>query len=191
MSEHLVPDPMEATVLLPVVLRDGQWRVWPDHQLPRVREGTQGRLIIPRFALLDKTLQTLMKANEKVQALSANTVVRLRLCQAAGAEKETELRLLEPLQMIRTGAKRAQCGPCRCLLLRWNEEAASLNHAYTLASEHLEKGRRTHGGNVFRKVFYSSEGDQWRPLMELRDALFRDVFAADEHVVRQLTHEAE
>lgn len=51
----------------------------------------------------------------------------------------------------------------------------SLNHAYTVLSEHFEPHRISHTGNVYEQILYQERNGMWYPLK-----LFRDGEIADE-----------
>lgn len=55
--------------------------------------------------------------------------------------------------------------------------AASLNHAFTLLSEHYEPWRKSHTGNIYDRMLYQEANEKWYPLNVLRDA----ALAKDEH----------
>ena len=48
--------------------------------------------------------------------------------------------------------------------------AQSLNHAFTILSEHYETGRLSHTGSVYQRVFYQEKDGHWYPLGNLRDS---------------------
>src|SRR5690606_35504250 len=78
--------------------------------------------------------------------------------------------LLEPLPLAFHGTKVAELGSCHCRLegVEVDEPIVSINHAYTRLSERFESRRRSHSGNVFKKVFFA-DGDFLLPLKVLRD----------------------
>lgn len=51
-----------------------------------------------------------------------------------------------------------------------DEEAISLNHAFTMLSEVYEPWRKSHTGNIYDQFFYQEEDGKWFPLSLLRDA---------------------
>ena len=52
------------------------------------------------------------------------------------------------------GGKKSVLSACEILIPFLNQTATSLNHAYTMISQHLETDRKSHTGNVFDRVFY-------------------------------------
>lgn len=75
--------------------------------------------------------------------------------------------LLEPLIVSIDGSERAKLNECHCGILHLNRAARSLNHAFTLLSEHFETDRLSHTGNVFRQGFTKQNG-HWVCLDDLR-----------------------
>ena len=65
------------------------------------------------------------------------------------------------------GSERAKLSECRCGIFLLQKEARSLNHAFTLLSEHFETERLSHTGNVFRQGFTKHNG-HWVCLDDLR-----------------------
>jgi hypothetical protein len=49
------------------------------------------------------------------------------------------------------------------------DKAFSLNHAYTLLSEKIEKHRISHTGNIYKRCYYQEKNGKWYPLKLLRD----------------------
>lgn len=69
--------------------------------------------------------------------------------------------LKEPLQLKFRGTKQPTLLDCKCFIPALNETAQSLNHAYSLISTEYEKHRRSHSRNVFHKIFYLSNNEDY------------------------------
>jgi hypothetical protein len=63
---------------------------------------------------------------------------------------------------------------CQCYIPRLETKSRSVNHAYTIISDHFEKLRMAKGGNVFRKVYYVDPTGHWVPIGKKRDLLRSD-----------------
>lgn len=57
------------------------------------------------------------------------------------------------------------------------EPVISLNHAFTILSEHYEPWRKSHTGNIYERVFYQEKNGKWYQLEILRNI----ALAKDEH----------
>lgn len=60
-------------------------------------------------------------------------------------------------------------GPVRMINHPELNNAISLNHAYTLLSEKIEKHRISHTGNIYKRCYYKEKNGKWYPLKLLRD----------------------
>lgn len=94
-------------------------------------------------------------------------------------EALARIRLKEDLKLEFSLGTRGRLSPCRCTIPVLGVSAYSINHAYTLLSEHYEASRRSHTGNVFTlgRVY---EGRQWRSLDDLRWCVRKKVAAEAE-----------
>jgi hypothetical protein len=166
-----VPDSNEQSVEIPVRTTVGGFVEFPNKRLPHFKEGWIARLIIPA--------QAFEKEEEALRYLKTDTRMALKkgagVVIALGEGGRVEVKLEDDLYMTMRGAKLAFCEPVRCLLVREKAQAESLNQAYTIASELYEKGRRSHGGSIFRNVHYEASPGIWEPLEHLRDTLFLHV----------------
>lgn len=66
-------------------------------------------------------------------------------------------------------------GPVKMLNHPELNNAISLNHAYTLLSEKIEKHRLSHTGNIYKRCYYQEANGKWYPLKLLRDNMKIDV----------------
>lgn len=79
--------------------------------------------------------------------------------------------LLQDLRLRYRGDQKAWLDECECTITALEKSlgkpAASLNHAFTLASTHFETKRRQHNANVFIRA-WTHVGGQWHRLDQLR-----------------------
>lgn len=64
-------------------------------------------------------------------------------------------------------------------LVQVTDPIRSLNHAYTILSEHFEPHRISHTGNVYEQVLYQEANGYWYPLKLFRDGKIAD----EEHAI--------
>ncbi len=90
--------------------------------------------------------------------------------------------LEEDLRFDLSLGKPAGLTDCRCRIPALPAAARSVNHAYTLISQHFEPHRRSHTGNVFEKVLaWNPKAQNWRRLADLRSGKVR---ALEENLIR-------
>lgn len=90
---------------------------------------------------------------------------------------------MRPLMMRTRGTKPPQLVDCPCQIASLNQQAVSLNHAFTIISTAFETKRRSHSGNVFSRV-YAKAGSMWEPLERFRErALSRQQASAGKAVL--------
>ena len=182
----LINDPLMKTVIIPVVYKDGRFKLSDDRDLPKIKEGAVGYLEMSEFSVLDHELLNELQAESDVQMLPAeenvyfgvshnmvpsnlrNKLLTPEKLKIISNYRFIEVKLLEPLTLHLRGSKTPQLLDCKCLIpsLR-NIEARSMNHAFTLISRHYEKKRRSHSGNVFQRGYYY-DGKRWLSFDKLR-----------------------
>jgi hypothetical protein len=181
----IIPDPLSRTVKIPIRIVDGKPCLYPDGELPKLKDNVIGDLILPAYALLNKedadhyteTFKEVCLAKgttlmaqinpEKVPSKQHWLAVRLNLPGAPGAM--VEFVLLKEQQILQRGTKPARLLPCKCNIPSLDQEARSINHAYSLISQAFEPDRISHTGNAFTKVFYfDNRRNIWQPLKALR-----------------------
>ena len=79
-----------------------------------------------------------------------------------------EVQLNADLYLQVRGDQETRLSSCSCTILALNEEALSLNHAFTLISEAYETKRRSHSGNVFDRGYFVQASGSWQSLDQLR-----------------------
>ncbi|MGB5055481.1 MAG: hypothetical protein WBO24_13905 [Nitrospirales bacterium] len=185
-----VPDPTEKTVQIPVRMVDGEIQTEYGTELPLLREGTLGELIVRASDVKDKHWLDLLTREQPIVFLGKGTTVRVIMSRGAspapGEAALPEVNRSEFLRFVRghtadvilqtdqllllRGNKPGELQPCPCQIPALKRTAESLNQAYSLLSEVYEPHRRSHTGNVFDKAFAKpTEGDKWLSLRDLRD----------------------
>ena len=82
-----------------------------------------------------------------------------------------KVRIEEPLRLEIIGENFGRLLDCKCKIESLNQEADSVNHAYTLISTAFEPERKSHTGNVFSKVFVQRHDKKWVTLDALRQTI--------------------
>lgn len=180
-----VPDPLLKTTKIPVRIMNGKVEFFYGGDLPTLRDGTVGDLVVPSHALLSPSALDLMSQELDVEILSEPAIVwfAIKPSNEEDAKKYTEkldvpgmgdyhfvrFNIEGQLFLHLQGTKKATLVDCECDNKALEIHAKSLNHAYRLVSRRLELQRRAHGGNVFLRAFYR-DGKTYRPLSQLRDA---------------------
>lgn len=86
-------------------------------------------------------------------------------------ERTVEIILKQSLRLKFRGSKMPELKPCSCHVPCLEEDAISINHAFSLISIAFEPHRKAHTGNVFQKVLYrlpNLDYGLWRELEQLR-----------------------
>ena len=180
------------TVTIPIRVADGKIMYFYDGPMPKLKEGAMGDLTLLESDVLDTDWVVPLREARKVRLLEAKADIMLamRLQRIPpDLQKETigfpradqgdfigamnyrfiPAILLEPLDLILRGTKKAVLEGGACLLPSLDASATSLNHAYSLASAKYEPDRRSHTGNAFQRVYYFEEkAKRWWPLENLR-----------------------
>ena len=178
----MIPEPLSRTVKLFVQFAGGRLSLYPEGELPQLKDGTFGELIVPEHAFEDKKVAAGFAEERDEAFLPAGTRV---VAQINAAHVPDDLRgtvkadlegfygvgvefiLSKEQRILRRGTKNATLKGCECFIPALEKKAKSINHAYTLASQAYEPNRASHTGNVFNKVFVQKDGS-WRSLGDLR-----------------------
>lgn len=193
-------DPLSKTATIPVRFKDGKFiNYLTQEELCGIEDGALCDLIVGAYrindhellALLnDETETELFPEGEKLFALVNSEHIPHELRQHATSSANislgdngsfVEIELKTPLKMMFRGTKQPALFDCGCYIPSLEETAISLNHAYTLISTAFEPHRRSHTGNVFKKVFFKSNFENytlgnWIELDHLRLAMQNDYF---------------
>jgi hypothetical protein len=182
----MTPDPFRRTLRLPIQLNDGEWCLQYGGPLPALKDGALADLVIESHYLEDQDEVAHLEVKKTVTLMEAGCRLMARMsldyCDTMTGlddQKQPEPKvnypvafvpicLKEALKLTLVAGKPAHLSECDCELPSIMLEAKSVNHAYTLASRHYEKRRRSSGGNVFNCVYYWDDAGVRRPLKELR-----------------------
>lgn len=196
----ILNDPLSKTATIPVRFKDGKFiNYLTQEELSGIEDGALCDLIVDAYrindhkllALLnDETETELFPEGEKLFALVNPEHIPDELRQHATSSANislgdngsfVEIELKTSLRMMFRGTKQPALFDCGCNIPSLEETAKSLNHAYTLISTAFEPHRRSHTGNVFKKVFFLSNFENytrgsWIELEHLRVAMLQDYF---------------
>jgi len=182
----MIPDPMRKTVLIPIRIKDGEINFFYGGKLPKLKEGTIGDLVVPSFFVIDKRKLALLERVDTKVFLKKSTSLMVQINPLNEDAKEggiewlqiienytkrpfVEVVLKEDLEIELRGTKKGELENCPCSIPSLPKtQPESINHAYTLISQHYETHRRSHSGNVFDKVFFRNEKNLLKPLKNLR-----------------------
>lgn len=189
----IIPDPFAKTVKLPIRIVDGRAEYFYGGPFPKI-SNVIGDLVVPAFSLLEDQFLEECSQNDVSNLLPEETTLMVNVWAEWGTpglcknvttgtlSGNVEVRLLEPLYLWHRGTKSSVLNRCKCYIPALKEEASSLNHAYTIISKKFETKRQTNSGNVFKKVYYPTDTNVWKPLERLRekhDAWFEQRFVAN------------
>jgi len=180
----MIPDPSKKNVLIPIKMIKGEPHFLYGGELPKLAEGTIGDLIVPSYSVIDKQKLSLLELEEtkvfipKPETLMIQVSPKDKNDEKEGIERLplkpyiqrsfVVVKLEEDLKINLRSTKKGELEDCQCSIPSLPEaEPKSLNHAYSLISQHFETHRRSHSGNVFEKVFFFNKG-LLNPLKELR-----------------------
>jgi hypothetical protein len=187
----MIPDPYKRTVRLPVIAVKDELKFFYGGDLPSMKDGTIGELIIPEFSINKDYRLGLIHSETKKGFLPKGTVLMARLSpKSIDPTKQflkrmgvfppidglfTEIRLESELVINFRGTKNPELLDCTCKTLALPDAAPkSVNHAFTLLSEKFETHRRSHTANVFEQVYYENKPNHWVQLAERRNELYRN-----------------
>lgn len=177
----------EKTVRIPVRIgADDRIEYFYGGDLPSIRDGTIGDLVVPEFSIADRREVDRLQQEHVVELLPSGSEVMFAVDRnktpvslkehlkdapilSMNKSHAVALTLREPLRLRLRGAKHATLEGVPCWIPSLEMEARSLNHAYRLVSEQFEPNRISHSGNVF-KLGYCMPEDRWISLDVLRDS---------------------
>lgn len=182
-------DPVERTVEIPIIMREGKVEFYYGGPLPKLKDGQVGTIEMPAFAFENADDVARLSIEETVPILEIGTLLHVHVSPRDDGSKIDKaivrlqasdgfwgkggfvpIYLDEKLLLTFRGTKKPLLEPCRCTLPSLGKSVESINQAYTRLSEKFEPHRRTNTGNVFTKVFYLPPGkDVWLPLDTLRE----------------------
>ena len=187
----MIPDSYKKTVRIPVIMTKNDLKFFYGGDLPAIKEGTIAELVVPEYSILDGFKLSMIKKDFIKPFLAKDTILMARLSERSVDESKqfltrikifppgvglfSEIVIDEDLKISFRGTKSPELLDCKCKIPALkNEQAKSVNHAFTLISEKFEKHRRSHTGNVFEQVYYNRSPDGWVRLKERRNQLIRE-----------------
>lgn len=186
----MYPDEQEKKVRIPIRIVNGQVKYFYGGNLPRIRTGAIGELILSENSIEDESFIKVSQQQHSVELLPSGTTIMVAVSSQhipSNLKKAIErinliidpacdfvgVNLVEPLQLLFRGSKKATLLDNKCFISSLKIEASSLNYAYTIISQRFEPHRRSHTGNVFKKCYYESKG-KWFQLDRRRNTIERD-----------------
>lgn len=178
-----IPDRFEKKVRIPIRIKGGRVIQINGDALPKIREDTVGELILNPYSIEDSKVRESFQVERIFELLPVDSSVFLGMSpgvvppdrarrliaplEIIGGFLLAEVKLKEVLRMKTRGTKSPILEPCSCYIPVLDQEAQSLNHAFTLISTEFETKRISHSGNVFQRGFVKKE-DKWLSLDNLR-----------------------
>lgn len=175
----------EKTISIPVVIKEGKVIPREGKSLPKLSKNAYGNLVVPIIFCENKDEQIILGSYEIIEILKKGTKVLVSvnpkfvpndlkdqlIKQSSikyGAYLFVEVSLKDNLKFKKMYNKLPKLLGCTCQIpILNNQEAISLNHAYTIISQKFETNRKSHTGNVF-DLCYVQQGNNWVPLDTLR-----------------------
>ena len=177
----------EKRLNIPVRFRVGTLELWFGGPLPNIKQGARADLVIRASDLEDPTEISWLEEEKNVLFFPRDTLLMARVSLSqmeVGTQYGMEQINVTPnpgeryryvpfalqadLMLAIKPSTRGELRDCGCSLPTLDRDAVSVNHAYTLISEHYETKRRTHSGNVFECV-YAEDDFFWKPLSYFRE----------------------
>lgn len=165
----LLIDSLEKTISIPVKVINGKIEYFYEGELPELKDGVIGDLILPSYSVKDENFLNTINCEEVVPFIEKNSKLYvyiniedksklsnelLKYIIKSKGELFIEIELLDELQIKLRGSKKPNLMSCKCKIEALdNIEAISLNQAYSLISEKYEIQRKSHTGNVFDKIY--------------------------------------
>ena len=190
----MLHDSLEKTVKIPVKIVNGKPVFFYGGELPKLREGAIGDLILPAYAVLDKDNLEKLEQEQSCDLLPEGATllvniksdIKSKYVLTHGADNDlpksasgdfVQVYLKNDLKMKMRGTKTPVLSNCACnvpALENPKETPISLNHAFTLISTKFETKRLSHTGNVFTKMYFKTEKGLWSQLDNLRKSVEAD-----------------
>ena len=179
---------LEHTVRIPFKIVDGTLKYFYGGELPELKEGSIGDLVVPPWAFADDADRARLEQESVEPLVPAKTMLLVRMRSAIpqssrpGCQVDpptsplsvgvfVEVIVAKDLFLRLRGSKPATLEPVDCIIPALGGAAAkSLNHAYRLICEVFEPTRRSHAGNVFHEAFVWG-GKAWIELDVLRSSV--------------------
>ncbi len=192
----IIPDPFQAKVKLTVRVKDGLLELLAGVPFPTLHEGSLGDLTVLASAFGKDPIVAWLRYDGEIGVLPEGEKLLvginpkdtpgeltgkhfpLKDAQRSAVDNPpwmhyVEVVLKESLVLLLHGTDKPTLADCQCVIPALEQEAESVNQAYSLVSIAFEPTRRAHTGNVFERVFNKNENGFWVPLDHLRDDLER------------------
>lgn len=177
----MIPDRFARTVRLKIRAYKGQIKLADSGDLPELKDGAYGELIVFSSAVIDDKVRKDLTSERVVSFLPSGATLWAKVRNEKLPESLTKFRenrrtwqgepglfvpfvLCNELQIIMRGTKFAHLKDCPCDVSPLVRKAESINQAYSMLSAAFEPTRRSHTGNVFQKVFV--EQGKWLQSLE-------------------------
>ncbi len=180
----MIPDPLRRTVKIPIKIVNGYPCLFPEGRLPELKDGTIGDLIVPADAFVDGRVAAQYNQERKAAFLPQGTrlMAQINPDKVPASHRDhlstslpgfpgagVAFELMDDQMILLRETKNSALLPCKCWIPSLNQDAKSINHAYTLISQEYEPHRISHTGNVFSKVYYDDDSsNRWKPLKARR-----------------------
>jgi len=177
-------------VNIPVKIVNGKVNYLYGNELPVIIDGAVGELKIYESSLRDDDILRELQEYNNIKLFDQDEVLFLAIKNKSISIQELvpaskfrnietlsdadfiRIQLFEPLYLDMRGTKKATLsgGGCKFMIDGKDFEAASINNAYTIISEKIERNRKSHTGNAFELCYYYDLlSDKWKNLELLRE----------------------
>lgn len=183
-------DSSKLTVNIPVKIERGQIKYLYGNGLPKIKDGSEGNLIILQDDVLDKDFACKVQREKKLVlfekdehlliAVNIDNIPQEKWKDANIVNnvlphvpyRFIEIILKTPLYLLIRGTKKSTLNGGECVIPVLSCDSTSINSAYTKISETYETKRISHTANVFNKCFYfDTSTEYWTELDRLREIM--------------------
>lgn len=178
-------DRLLKTINIPIRIVNGKVNYFYGGELPLIKNGALGNLIISEYDVEDKNFVSISQFEDKIEILPKDTKLMFAVNTDDAPEeikhfakiiKTVDYKsylfvdsiLLQPLELQLRGSKKSNLLNVSCNIPSIGKIASSINNACTIISEAFEPKRKSHTGNVFEKCYYQEGDNIWYPLDYLR-----------------------
>ncbi len=162
--------------------------------LPKLKAGTVAEIFVSADAIEEGPSKVALLQEKRTMLLESGKVVLLGMSKAMigkdceGLVPGSQIRISPEYDYVAVelkgnlflhmrGDQEARLDDCLCWIPSLKVEARSLNHAFTLASQAFETGRRSHSGNVFERGYALTPQSSWMSLADWRLGVLAQAFA--------------
>jgi hypothetical protein len=184
---------MSQMVNIPAKIKNGQVVLRTNKPISIIKEGTHINLSVPKYRIIDENGK--FYNGTPIKLFAGGEVLLVGIDYQDRSREKTEyldkildkydLKNLNPIRYKKSfyveivtqhelllrlnDFSKATLMSCQIKIPFLEENAGSVNHAYTLISTHFEKHRKSHTGNVFNMVFGKCKKQGWNSLDYYRD----------------------